>query len=182
MQIRFISRSLFSNSWLRKILMSMATLVVVACASPWQNGQFGPDEASAIAKLGQPREVYELPNGGKRLMWPAQPFGERTTAIDVEADSKISRVRQVLAESEFERAQIGLWTQHDVLSNFGKPVEIAKFPRMQREVWSYRYMDNDVWYVLYHFYFDANGILRSTQQTPDPLHDPDHRNLFRRIF
>ncbi|BBO60007.1 hypothetical protein [Mycoavidus sp. B2-EB] len=164
------------------MLMSIATFALAACATPWQNGKFGPDEASAIAKLGQPREVYELPNGSKRLMWHTRPFGEKTTAIDIDADGKISQVRQVLAESEFEQAQIGLWTRHDVLTNFGKPLEIAKFPRMQREVWSYRYRDNDVWYVLYHFHFDSNGTLRSTQQTPDPLHDPDHRNLFRRIF
>jgi len=172
----------FWGSWLRNLFLALVASTLTACAASWQNLQFGPDEASAIAKLGEPREIYVLPDGGKRLMWPAQPFGEKTIAIDIEADGKISRVRQVLAEKEFEQAQIGLWTQHDVLIHFGKPVEISKFPRMQREVWSYRYMDNDVWYVLYHFYFDPNGVLRTTQQTPDPLHDPDHRNLFRRIF
>lgn len=32
--------------------------------------------------------------------------------------------------------------------------------------------------MLYNFYFDDQGILRLTQKTPDPLHDPDRRNLF----
>ncbi len=182
MQIYLTFLSFFSGPWLRNALTATAISTLAACAAPSQNVQFGSDQASAIAKLGQPRETYELPNGGKRLMWPSQPFGETTTAIDIDADGKISRVRQVLTGREFAQAQIGLWTRHDVLINFGEPIEIAHFPRMQREVWSYRYRDSDVWYVLYNFYFDANGILRSMQQTPDPLHDPGHRNLFRRFF
>jgi hypothetical protein len=31
---------------------------------------------------------------------------------------------------------------------------------------------------MYSFYFDDQGILRTTQKTPDPLHDPDRRSNF----
>jgi hypothetical protein len=31
---------------------------------------------------------------------------------------------------------------------------------------------------MFSFYFDDHGVLRLTQKTPDPLHDPDRRSMF----
>jgi hypothetical protein len=146
-----------------------------ACANPWQRFQAGDDVTRVTASLGKPHEVYPLPGGGQRLMWPTQPMGETTTAADVDAGGKLLSIRQVLTNNEFAQADIGKWTKNDVLVHFGKPEETAYFPLMKREVWSYRYMDSDVWYMLYHFYFDDTGVLRQTQKSPDPLHDPDNR-------
>ncbi len=111
-------------------------------------------------------------------MWPTQPMGTATTAADVDASGKIVRMRQVLQANEFYRAEIGEWTRNDVLINFGRPFETSYFSRMQREVWSYRYVENNVTYLLYNFYFDDQGTLRQTQKSPDPLRDRDFRKLF----
>ncbi|CAN7501926.1 hypothetical protein [Caballeronia sp. 15715] len=164
---------------IRKPAAAMAlALLLTACAQPWQNYQAGADSSTITARLGPPREVYDLPNGGRRLMWPTQPLGEVTTAADIDASGKIVSVRQVLDENEFFKAQIGTWTRKDVLLNFGRPVETSYFPLMKREVWTYRYMEANYWYMMYSFYFDDQGTLRLTQKTPDPLHDPDQRNFF----
>ncbi|ACC71195.1 hypothetical protein PPMP20_13920 [Paraburkholderia phymatum] len=163
----------------RAALAALAcTLVLAGCAQPWQNYQAGADQSTIVARLGPPREVYDLPDGGKRLMWPTQPMGEFTTAADIDASGKIVNVRQVLQPNEFYRAEIGTWTRDDVLINFGRPVETNYFPLMKREVWTYRYLEDNYWYMMYSFYFDDQGILRLTQKTPDPLHDPDRRNFF----
>jgi hypothetical protein len=155
----------------RIVLTCAAALALGACAQPWQGFQAGEQESVVIAKLGQPREVYELPGGSKRLMWPTQPWGEVTTAADIDATGKVISVRQVLQPSEFYRAEPGKWTKNDVLVNFGRPEETTYFPLMKREVWSYRYLEDDVWYQLFHFYFDNTGVLRATQKSPDPLHE-----------
>jgi hypothetical protein len=155
----------------RIVLACAAVLALGACAQPWQGFQAGEHEAVVIAKLGQPREVYDLPGGSKRLMWPTQPWGEYTTAADIDATGKVISVRQVLQPSGFYRAEPGKWTKNDVLINFGRPEETAYFPLMKREVWSYRYLEDDVWYQLFHFYFDSAGVLRATQKSPDPLHE-----------
>jgi hypothetical protein len=152
-------------------------LLLSACAQPWQNYQPGADASTVTSRLGPPREVYDLPNGGKRLMWPSQPLGETTIAADIDGAGKIINVRQVLDENEFYKAQIGTWTKKDVLVNFGRPEETSYFPLMKREVWTYRYMESNVWYMLYSFYFDDNGVVRLTQKTPDPLHDPEDRHF-----
>ncbi|OLL32732.1 hypothetical protein BTH42_05135 [Burkholderia sp. SRS-W-2-2016] len=162
----------------RAALVCLSVLALAGCAQPWQQYSQGADASTIVARLGPPREVYDLPDGGKRLMWPTQPMGETTTAADIDAAGKIVTVRQVLQPNEFYRAEIGKWTRSDVLVNFGRPVETSYFPLMKREVWTYRYLEDNVWYMLYSFYFDDQGILRTTQKTPDPLHDPDRRSLF----
>ncbi|WP_144108317.1 hypothetical protein [Paraburkholderia sp. BCC1886] len=159
-------------------LGALAAVTLAGCVQPWQQYTQGADESTIVARLGPPREAYDLPNGGKRLMWPTQPMGEFTTAADIDSAGKIVGVRQVLQANEFYRAEIGKWTKSDVLVNFGRPVETAYYPLMKREVWTYRYMESDVWYMMYSFYFDDQGIVRLTQKTPDPLHDPERRGMF----
>jgi hypothetical protein len=162
----------------RSLVMCAGALALAGCAQPWQQFHAGDDATAVVARFGPPQEVYNLPDGGKRLMWPTQPFGETTTAADIDASGKVVNVRQVLQPLEFYRAQIGKWTRTDVLVNFGRPMDTSYFPLMHKQVWTYRYLENNVWYMLYNFYFDDDGILRLTQKTPDPLHDPDSRNRF----
>ncbi|WP_322105018.1 hypothetical protein [Paraburkholderia sp. J41] len=174
MLIRF-SQALAARA---RLAFLAGALALAGCAQPWQQFHAGDDAQAVIARFGPPREVYDLPNGGKRLMWPTQPMGETTTAADIDANGKVVDLRQVLQVNEFYRAEIGKWTRTDVLVNFGRPVETSYFPLMKRNVWTYRYEEDNVWYFLYSFYFDDDGILRLTQKTPDPLHDPDRRSLF----
>ena len=156
----------------------VVALTLGGCAQPGQRVEAGMDQQAVIATLGAPKETYDLPNGGKRLMWPTQPMGSTTTAVDLDASGKAVSVRQVLQENEFYRAEVGKWTRNDVLTTFGRPFETAYFKRTNREVWSYRYMENNVDHMLFHFYFDDQGILRQTQKQPDPKFDPSLRNRF----
>jgi len=111
-------------------------------------------------------------------MWPTQPMGTTTTAADIDASGKVVSVRQVLQDNEFYRAEVNKWTRNDVLVNFGRPFETSYFKLMKREVWSYRYLENNVDYMIFHFYFDDQGVLRTTQKQPDPMRDPTRRGRF----
>jgi hypothetical protein len=161
----------------RAAMICVTALTLAGCAQPWQQFQAGQDQSAIIARMGPPREVYELPDGGRRLMWPTQPMGTTTVAADVDASGKIVNVRQVLQVSEFNRAEIGKWTREDVLVNFGRPVQTTFFRRSQREVWSYRFIENNMTPLLFNFAFDTNGILRETQRSPDPLRDRNFRRF-----
>jgi hypothetical protein len=153
-------------------------LTLSGCAHPHQQIEQGTDEAGVVARLGPPKETYDLPNGGKRLMWPTQPMGTTTAVADLDSSGKVVSMRQVLQENEFYRAEVGKWTRNDVLVNFGQPFETSYFSRMKREVWSYRYQENNINYMIFHFYFDDQGVLRLTQKMPDPTRDPSMRNRF----
>ncbi|KAA1009796.1 hypothetical protein FVF58_21190 [Paraburkholderia panacisoli] len=155
-----------------------AVLVLTGCTEPYRQVEAGADQSVLVARLGPPKETYDLPNGGKRLMWPTQPMGMTTTAADIDASGKVLSVRQVLRDNEFNRAEVGKWTRNDVLVNFGRPFETAYFKRVNREVWSYRYVENNIEHLIYNFYFDDQGVLRQTQRSPDPQFDPSQRTLF----
>ena len=154
----------------------MVALALAGCAQPEQRVDAGMDQQAVVAKLGPPKETYDLPNGGKRLMWPTQPMGSTTIAVDLDASGKVVASRQVLQDSEFYRAEVNKWTRNDVMVAFGRPFETAYFKRMDREVWSYRYMENNIDHMIFNFYFDAQGVLRQTQKQPDPKFDPSLRN------
>jgi hypothetical protein len=165
------SRPALGRAWDTRAALFCATVFALgACAQPWEASHAGEQESAVVARLGQPREVYNLPDGSRRLMWPTQPMGEITIAADIDPTGKVIRVRQVLQPNEFYRAEPGKWTKNEVLINFGRPEETTYFPVMKREVWSYRYLEDNVWYLLFNFYFDDTGVLRSTQKSPDPLH------------
>jgi hypothetical protein len=166
------------QSRIARLIVCAGALALFACAQPYQQVEPGADQSALLAKLGPPKETYDLPGGGKRLMWPTQPMGTTTTAADVDASGKVVSVRQVLQESEFYRAEVNKWTREDVLVNFGRPFETAYFSRMKRDVWSYRYVENNINHLIFNFYFDDQGVLRQTQKSPDPMYDPSRRGLF----
>jgi hypothetical protein len=163
---------------IRTIAIVSLGIALSACMQPWQAFQPGVDQSALITRFGPPKEVYDLPNGNKHLLWPTQPLGETTVGAEIGPDGRLVNLDQMLTQQNFARVIVGQWTKHDVQVWFGLPEETAYFPLMKREVWSYRYMDSNVWYMLYHFYFDDQGIVRMTQKTDDPLHDPDRRHGF----
>ncbi|SAL75188.1 lipoprotein [Caballeronia terrestris] len=166
------------QSRIARLIVCAGALALFACAQPYQQVEPGADQSALLAKLGPPKETYDLPGGGKRLMWPTQPMGTTTTAADVDASGKVVSVRQVLQESESYRAEVNKWTREDVLVNFGRPFETSYFSRMKRDVWSYRYVENNINHLIFNFYFDDQGVLRQTQKSPDPMYDPSRRGLF----
>ncbi|MEZ2354627.1 hypothetical protein [Caballeronia sp. RCC_10] len=155
----------------------IAALALAGRAQPEQR-EAGMDQQTTVARLGPPKETYDLPNGGKRLMWPTQPMRTTTTAVDLDGSGKVISVREVLQENEFYRAEVGRWTRDDVLVTFGRPFETAYFKRTDRAVRSYRYVESNINHMIFDFYFDDQGVLRQTQKQPDPRYDPSQRNVF----
>jgi hypothetical protein len=170
--------------WLAVALVAAMMAGCAALESPVTKGQrlIGGDKATVQAQFGPPRETYPLDgvDGGTRWLYPTQPYGQFTYAADFDTSGKLIAFKQVLRSLEFAQAKVDIWTRDDVLRHFGKPVETAYFPRMDRLVWSYRFKADDVWPSLMHFYFDPAGVLRLTQISPDPLYDPDRPRFFRR--
>jgi hypothetical protein len=153
------------------VLAGLAACLLNACAAPWQAVPPGASQSALLAKLGPPKESYALPDGTTRLLWPTRPNGETTTAAVIDPAGRVLSLEQALTAQNFYQARVGVWTRHDVQVRFGLPEQTAYFRMSQRTVWTYRFQDG-YWYKLYNFYFDDSGVLRNTQDMPDPLHDP----------
>ncbi|WP_286797795.1 hypothetical protein [Pandoraea sp. 64-18] len=164
---------------LRWLLGGALALSLSACYTPpWQTISPNASQAEVQARLGKPREVYPLTPDVTRWLYPTKPFGEETIAADFDAQGRLLGTAQVLSMPEFNKVEIDKWTKTDVLHHFGEPVETSYFPLMKREVWTYRFKQDDVWYSMMNFYFDADGIVKTTQISPDPLHEKFDHDLF----
>lgn len=145
---------------------------------PVKEGQklIGQSESTVRATFGTPTDVFKLDDGSLRWIYSKQPLGQQSYAADFDTNGNLTNFRQMLRTPELYKAQIGVWTKKDVAERFGLPREpVSYFPRMRNEVWTYRFLHEDNWPSLFHFYFDDAGIVRKTQITPDPLADPRER-------
>nr|WP_150809262.1 hypothetical protein [Pandoraea sputorum] len=168
-----------STRAIRWVAAGVLALSLTACITPpWQQLPASASQAEVQAQLGKPKEVYPLAPGVTRWLYPTKPFGEETIAADFDAQGRLLHVTQVLSTQEFNKVEIDKWTKTDVLHHFGEPVETSAFPLMKREVWTYRFKQDDVWFSMMNFYFDADGIVKTTQISPDPLHEKRDNNLF----
>lgn len=164
---------------LRWLTAGALTLSLSACFTPpWQQLPSNASQAEVQAQLGKPKEVYPLAPGVTRWLYPTKPFGEETIAADFDAQGRLLGTTQVLSTQEFNKVEIDKWTKTDVLHHFGEPVETSYFPLMKREVWTYRFKQDDVWFSMMNFYFDPDGVLKTTQISPDPLHEKRDNKLF----
>jgi hypothetical protein len=49
-------------------IVGIAALMLAGCTEPHRQVEAGADQSVLVARLGPPKETYDLPNGGKRLM------------------------------------------------------------------------------------------------------------------
>ncbi|CAG9187566.1 dethiobiotin synthetase [Cupriavidus pinatubonensis] len=148
--------------------IALLALTIGGRASPaWQSIAPGTSQAELQARVGTPRETYQLPDGSQRWFYPAP--GETKWAAEIDPDGHVVSARQVLTAEQLRQAKIGGWNMQDVLSHFGKPAETSYFPLMRRTVWSYRFAEDNASYSTMHFYFDPEGLLRLAQAMPDFL-------------
>ncbi|NUA26914.1 hypothetical protein [Cupriavidus basilensis] len=151
--------------------VSLALLLISACA-PLQQGQqlIGMREADVQARFGAPTDTFYLADGTHRWIYSTQPLGSESYAATFYREGRLGMYKQMLQYDELNKAIVGNWTKRDVEEHFGRSREPVQYFRlMAREVWTYRVGQTGDWHVLYHFYFDAGGVLRNVQVTPDPL-------------
>jgi hypothetical protein len=147
----------------------LATLAALAgCAGVIRHFPSTGDTASqVVAKMGQPTAVY--PEGkGQQLEFATGPMGEYTWMAHIGADGRLTKFEQVLTGAKFATITIDHATKADVLRTIGHPAETSSLPLRDYEVWSYRYLENAVWYSMMHVEFDRDGIVRMMQNGPDP--------------
>lgn len=139
----------------------------------------GATEAELLAKLGRPTHRYQ--DGSAQLLeYATGPFGQRTWMARIGADGRLESYRQVLDTPVFASIIVGKSTKEEVLRTIGAPSETSYFSRVEREVWTYAYKENNAWDSLMHVYFDQSGIVRQMMNAPDLRFDPDTRFPLRR--
>jgi hypothetical protein len=144
-------------------------VVISGCAHP-DMLRVGMTRDELDAKFGQPTAERHDGSDDVRI-YTTQPLGQRASAAHVSPEGRVTSVEPLLNTEHFATIAVDRWNKGDVFSHFGKPAEIRR-TRLY-EVWSYRYREAEVWDSLFSVMFDASGIVRQTQNGPDPLHSPE---------
>ncbi|HUH88666.1 MAG TPA: hypothetical protein VL003_11560 [Pusillimonas sp.] len=128
------------------------------------------------AEFGRHNYSCPLPDGGRRVIWSRQPFGQFAWGTNVDAQGRVGQITQLLTDQHFRVLNEGSWTDEQVLCEFGPPAEIdaVGMPSVRQVVWSYRYQQDGVWNSLMYVYMGPDGKqVTRFHPGPDPMYDPD---------
>lgn len=153
----------------------LATGLLAGCASAWNALDFAPGtpQSEVTARAGRPTRVVPLPNGGRRLQYSMQPFGQYAFDVDFDAGGRLLQSRQVLTLNNFNRIEPGQWTRQDILDEFGPPATVDGVASWNGPIWTYRWNDGSD--MFYWVYFDNQGIVRRAHQGMEFHNDPPDR-------
>ncbi|HEX2566355.1 MAG TPA: hypothetical protein VHL85_05820 [Burkholderiales bacterium] len=115
-------------------------LLLSACASYDGRGLLpGQSTQSDVeAVMGEPADVREMPNGETVLWYPRMPYGSGSYAARIGPDGRLLAVEQRITEQNIARIVPGKTTADEVLDIVGPPYRADPFPRMEREIWTYK--------------------------------------------
>src|SRR5690606_27747904 len=136
----------------------------------------GTPFAQVQAEFGRPNYTCPLPDGGQRIIWSGQPFGQFAWGTNVDAQGRVGEIQQLLTDEHFRVLDEGTWTAEQVLCEFGPPAETESvgMPSVRQVVWSYRYQQSGVWSSLMYVYFGRNGDQVTRHHPgPDPMYERD---------
>ncbi|MEO8938073.1 MAG: hypothetical protein ABI277_13610 [Burkholderiaceae bacterium] len=159
---------------MNKNLAVVLLLLLGGCAHP-DFLRVGMTREELDSRFGTPAAQRHDPDGDV-LIYSSAPLGERASAAHLDAQGRVVSVEPLLNTEHFAQIHVGTWDKNDVLTHFGRPAEISR--TRQYEVWSYRYREAETWYSLFHVMYDTAGIVRETQNGPDPMFDPSFKNRF----
>jgi outer membrane protein assembly factor BamE (lipoprotein component of BamABCDE complex) len=100
-----------------------------------------PPGASAVqveSVMGRPAERRTEPNGDTVLWYPRMPYGDGSYAARFGPDGRLISLEQRITEENVARIERGKTTADQVRDLVGPPYRIDQYPRMDREIWTYK--------------------------------------------
>ena len=124
-------------------------------------------EADVRREFGEPKAVFNEPDGGRTFEYPRQPEGQVNYFITLGADGKMSALRQVLKPAEFAKVTPGL-DKTEVRKLLGRPAKTQRFDlKPDEEHWQWRWLDGQQ-SRLFNVTFDRDGKV-ATSATADDM-------------
>ena len=145
---------------------ALIVAVLVGCASMEDVHESvvpGMTSSEVAARAGKPTVIGKLTDGGMYWDYSRQPA--YTDRVSFGADDRVSEVRNLLVEANFENLQAGM-TPDEVMRIVG-PAYIANRYGNGTTVLSYKYKDIGI-YKLLHVTFDPTGRMLRYQTEWDP--------------
>ena len=171
--------SQLSSVGLKGLLIGLLFTCITACSTlQIPPPQAGEPESAILARYGQAHARYGL-DGETFLEYNSWPFGRQTHIAHLGRDGKLISFKPVLNTATFAQIKVDVATKDDVLRSVGQPYERSYLSLPQLEVWTYPYLQNDVWNSMMHIHFDKQGVVKMMQNGPDDRYERESRGLAR---
>jgi hypothetical protein len=123
-------------------------------------------EADVRKEFGEPAQIIEKANGSKVFAYPRQPEGWTNYEIVIDAEGRMSSLRQLLTLANFAEVRPGM-DQAEVRRLLGKHARTVSYAmKPDQEVWQWRFLDGQARKV-FEATFDRDGKVLSTAITDD---------------
>jgi hypothetical protein len=147
-----------------------AAVVLLAACDPQRIAELEEGvatEADVRARFGEPEKVWDGPGGARILEYDRQPAGQKNYMITIEADGRMSALRQVLNPTNFARIQPGMMME-DVRKMLGKPAKTTPYALKNEVAWDWRYLEPPNTAMVFTVWFNPDYRVLRTSSTPDP--------------
>ena len=142
------------------VVVATFALTLAGCAVT--NAKPGTPREEVIANFGKPTRVVPL-SVGTRLQYSLQPLGRSAVMVDLDANGKVTKAREVLTPGEFVKIVPGTWTRSDIEREFGPPAMVDQVMSWQGDIMTYRWTDaaTDMFFFVY---LDPAQVVQRTGQ------------------
>jgi hypothetical protein len=128
-------------------------------------GQSTEQEVEAL--MGPSADVRKAPNGDTLRYYSREPYGRHIYVASIGADGKLRSLQDSLTEDNVARLRVGSSREEDVRTLVGPPYRVDPFPRMQREIWTYKMYSGSFPKDLY-VQFSPDRVVREVMIMDDP--------------
>lgn len=124
--------------------------------------------AQLIAKLGPPSAIWPEADGGRTLQYATQPMGQRCLSLRLDAQDRLLRARDALAESERLLVREGM-TPQEVSQLLCHERSRVFYPHSGEDVWDWNVAPDQSGYRLrFNVHFKDGRVLRTSQSMVFP--------------
>jgi hypothetical protein len=145
-----------------------AALLLAGCAG-YDGGSLSPGQSTGaeVEKVMGPSQDKRAGPGGETVLWfPRLPAGRVSYAARIGKDDRLIAVEQRLTKENLAKLQPGLSRESDVRDLLGPPNRVDKFPRQQRDSWTYQAQGVEPMLIVVQL--SSDGVVREAYMMNDP--------------
>jgi hypothetical protein len=124
-----------------KLAVAVLSLAALAGCASYGGGSLQPGRSTAAeveSVMGPAADKRVTPNGETVLWYPRMPYGDGSYAARIGADGRLIAIEQRITEENIAKIERGKTTAAEVRDIVGPPYRVDQYPRMDREIWTYK--------------------------------------------
>lgn len=153
---------------------SLAALLLGACTlslNPLRDPMLQPGASTGsqlIARLGPPSAIWPEADGGRSLQYATQPMGQTCLSLRLDAQDRLLRARDALAETERQQVREGM-TPQEVSQLLCRERSRVVYAHSGEEVWDWNVVPDQSGYRLrFNVHFKDGRVWRTSQSMVFP--------------